>query len=122
VQNKELLNRDWGGVGSYAHADLPIVAGLPLVVTNHLPQQNDVVDGNGDYLDGGDIVSAKYAGDYSKVKALIATPDAVGQVKLMDLNVEGQWDIRRQGTLIVAKFLNGSDVLRPECAQEIVLP
>jgi hypothetical protein len=122
VQNKELLNRDWGGLGSYAQADLPMVAGIPLVVSNHLPRQNDAVNGDGEYVDAGDIVEAKYAGNYAKVRGLIMTPDAAGTVKLMDLGIESQWDIRRQGTLMVAKMLSGSGVLRPECAQEIVLP
>lgn len=120
VQNKELLNRDWGGVGSYGTADLPMIAGLPVVMSTHLPSQNDGAGPS--YSDGGDVIFSKYAGDYSKVKALIMTPEACGTVKLMDLAVESEYDIRRQGTLIVAKMAVGHGVLRPECAQEIVIP
>jgi hypothetical protein len=121
IENRELLNRDFGGVGSIATNDLPVVGGLPLVVTNHLPSQTDEEDANGEYFDGIDLINAKYAGDYSKVKALIMTPDAVGTVKLMDLQTESEYDIRRQGTLMVAKMLLGNGPLRPETAQEIVL-
>ena len=41
---------------------------------------------------------------------------AVGTVKLMDLAVESEYDIRRQGTLMVAKYAMGHGVLRPEAA------
>lgn len=124
VQNKELLNRDWGGVGSYGDADLPKVAGIPIVVSNMLPAQNDgtptgTIPG---ISDGGDIVAGKYAGNYSTTEALIMTPDAIGTVNLLDLAVESEYDIRRQGTLIVAKKLCGTGVLRPECAVEIKRP
>ena len=125
VQFKDLLNRDWGGMGSYADATLPQVAGLPLVVSNHLPGQNDGLNTHGDGVnvdDNGDIVPVKYADDYSKVQALIMTPEACGTVKLIDTSVRADWDNRRQGTLIVARQAVGHGVLRPECAQEIVLP
>ena len=37
----------------------------------------------------------------------------------MDLAIESEYDIRRQGTLMVAKYALGSAVLRPESAVEI---
>jgi hypothetical protein len=45
---------------------------------------------------------------------------AVATVKLLDLGMEGAYDIRRQGTLMVAKYAVGHGVLRPEGAVEIV--
>jgi hypothetical protein len=44
---------------------------------------------------------------------------AVGTVKLMDLAMEGDYETRRQGTFIVAKYAVGHDWLRPECAVEL---
>jgi hypothetical protein len=44
---------------------------------------------------------------------------AVGTVKLMDLAMESAYDIRRQGTLFVAKYAMGHGVLRPECSVEL---
>jgi hypothetical protein len=120
VRNKELLNVDWGGLGSYARAELPMVGGLPLEVTNHMPQQNDTaLIAGGVFLDGGDTVAAKYAGDFSKTVALVSTPEAIGTVNLIDIAIESQYDVRRQGTLMVAKRLHGSGWLRPETAIEI---
>jgi hypothetical protein len=46
-------------------------------------------------------------------------PSAVGTVKLMDLAFETQYDIRRQGTLMVAKYAAGHGVLRPEAAVRV---
>jgi hypothetical protein len=124
LNNKDLFNNLYGqNSGNYINADLPHVARLPLIVTNNLPQQDDAANTTaGVTNDGGDVIYSKYAGNYSKTKAVIATPDAAGTVKLIDLKVEDQYDIRRQGTLMVAKMAVGTGVLRPECAQEIAIP
>jgi len=45
--------------------------------------------------------------------------EAVGTVKLLDLAMESEYDIRRQGTLMVAKYAMGHGILRPECAIEL---
>ena len=49
-------------------------------------------------------------------EGLVCHPSAVGTVKLMDLATEMDYDIRRQGTLMVAKYAMGHGVLRPESA------
>jgi len=54
-------------------------------------------------------------------KAVCIHSSAVGTVKLLDLAVESEYDIRRQGTLMVAKYALGSNTLRPESAVEIKL-
>lgn len=123
VRNKDLLNVDWGGLGSYARAELPMVGGLPLVVTNNLPSQDDSANQvSGQTFDGGDVITNAYAGDFTKLQAIVCTPDAMGTVKLMDLELQSEYDIRRQGTLMVARMAIGQGPLRPECAQEIVIP
>lgn len=123
VRNKDLLNTDWGGLGSYGRAELPMVGGVELVVTNHLPQQDDtaVVSG-GNFNDGIDSINSKYAIDASKVQAVLFAPDACGTVELIDFSVDDQWDLRRMGHLVVASQAVGHGVLRPECAVEIVVP
>jgi hypothetical protein len=37
----------------------------------------------------------------------------------MDLSLQSQWDIRRQGTLMVGRYAMGHGVLQPECAGQI---
>jgi hypothetical protein len=111
--NKDLLNKDWGGVGSFADAVIPQVAGIELVKTNNLPITNEV---------GSAAVNDGYEGNWSKTAALITAPYAAATVKLVDLKTEMAYDIRRQGTLIVAKYLCGHGPLRPECAVQLATP
>ena len=110
--NKDLLNKDWGGVGELSKATLPQVAGIDLVKTNNLPITNESAAGD---------VLAKYRGDWSNVVALIDTPYAAATIKLMDLKTEMAYDIRRQGTLIVAKYASGHGAIRPETAVALTI-
>jgi len=48
--------------------------------------------------------------------SVCAHASAVGTVKLLDLRTEMGYDIRRQGTLLVAKYAVGHGILRPEAA------
>jgi len=108
AQLKDLVDRDYNsGNGDMAKAKVLEVAGIELVKTNNLPNSS-VATG-----------PAAYQGDFSKTAALIMTPDAVGTCKLMDLQSEMEYDMRRQGTLIVAKYLMGHGILRPECSVEL---
>ncbi len=52
----------------------------------------------------------------SKVRALVMHKDAVATAKLLDLSVESEYQIQRQGTLIVSKYAMGHNVLRPAMA------
>lgn len=109
AQSTALLNRDWtyGSGGNYAEAKILQVAGCPIVKTNHLPITN---------ISSGPTT---YQGDFSKTAAVISTKQAVGTVKLLDLAQEMQYDARRQGTLMVAKYAIGHGILRPECSFEL---
>ena len=48
-----------------------------------------------------------------RVVGMVMTQDAVATVKLMDLAVESEYQIIRQGTMTVAKYAMGHNVLRP---------
>lgn len=107
AQNTTLLNQDWGGKGSYAEGKVPMVANIAIRKTNHLPSTN-IVTGDADYQ-----------GDFSTTVGLVMHRSAIGTVKLMDLAMESDYDIRRQGTLIVSKYAVGHGILRPESAVEL---
>lgn len=113
ARSTKILNRDWGGEGSYAGGNVIRVAGITIVKTNNLPRSN-VAAGT---LEAGS--NDKYAGDFSNTIGLMLHPSAVGTVKLMDLGMEGEYQINRQGTLMVAKYAVGHGVLRPEAAIEL---
>jgi len=105
VQETGNINRDWGGAGSFSKGTLPEIGGVAIVKTNNLPSTN--------------VTGATYNGDFSKTQGLVMTQSAVGTVKLMDLAMESEYDIRRQGTLMVAKYAMGHGILRPEAAVEL---
>jgi len=113
AQSTAVINKDWGGAGAYADGKVLRVAGIEIVKTNNLPGS---VVANGTVEAG---TANRYAGDFSKTIGLIMHGSAVGTVKLLDLGMESAYDIRRQGTLMVAKFACGHGVLRPECAVEL---
>jgi len=112
VQETSVINRDFGGQGSYADGKVLKVAGINVIKTNNLPSTN-ITSG---VLDGSD---GNLGGDFSNTLAAVWHKSCVGTVKLMDLSTEMERDIRRQGTLMVGKYAMGHGVLRPEAAIEI---
>lgn len=110
VQKTDLINKDWGGVGSYATGQMGTVGGVTIVKSNKVPNANDTSNTN---------IPAGYRANYSTVVAIGWHPWAVGTVKLMDVRSESLWDPRRQATLLLAKYACGHGILRPECAFEI---
>jgi len=116
AQNTKFMNTQWGGTGTYSDGKVIKVAGIEIVPTNNGPfgstiAAGTVAAGTGD----------KYAGTFTNTVGVVSTPDAVGTVKLMDLAMESEYQISRQGTLMVAKYAMGHGVLRPACAVELKL-
>ena len=108
------VNVDFSGRGSIAEGKVVKIAGIELVPVAHFVSSNvnSGVD-QGSATAGG---SNPQAVNLTNYVALVSHPSAVGTVKLMDLGVEKEYDIRRQGTLMVAKYAMGHGVLRPEAA------
>ena len=65
---------------------------------------------------------AAYGGEGEKVRAIVMNKDAVATVKLLDLSVETDYMVNRQGTLIVSKYAMGHNILRPAMAVSLVAP
>jgi hypothetical protein len=134
------MNRDFGGAGAIAGGVVPQIAGMPVIMSNHAnvsnlytslvtadPNEGKTSDnqplantaGSGrttQYdlptanVDGADMVALA-----AKFRGFVFTPDAVATVKLLDLGMESEYQINRQGTLMVAKYAMGHNVLRPAC-------
>lgn len=116
VQTTKVLNRDWGGIGSYAKAEVPLIADVNIVKTNNLPTANQASPITGE--------RNTYTGDFTNCAALIFQKGAVGTVKLLDLTAQmteagGDFNVMYQGTLMVAKYVMGHGILRPESAVEV---
>ena len=115
VQNDKILNRDFGGAnGVYADGSVLKVAGINIVKSNSATHA--YADRSGD---SGTGQNNTYTGDFSTTVATVFHKSAVGTVKLKDLKMESEYDIRRQGTLMVGKLAYGHGILRPEAAVEI---
>jgi len=105
-----------GGNGSFASGRVQMIAGIPVMMSNNIPQSNVSSNPSG--------ANNTYSGDDSKTIGLVFHKSAVGTVKLMDMTTEisGQdYGIMYQGTLLVAKYALGHGILRPECAATIKL-
>ena len=132
------MNRDFGGTGSVSSAVVPQIAGMPVYMSNNLVV-SDLVETSGGSKgqSKGNRPLANTAGSgrttayditntttdgvnlvdiAAKVKGLVMTKDAVATVKLLDLGVESEYQINRQGTLMVAKYAMGHNILRPACS------
>ena len=115
VENDKILNRDFGGSnGIYAEGKVLKVAGINIV------KSNTAVDAFTDQSAASSTgENNTYNGNFSNTAAVVFHKSAIGTVKLMDLAMESEYDIRRQGTLMVAKMALGHGILRPEAAVEI---
>lgn len=117
VQNDKLLDRDFGQNGSYSDGTIMKVAGMSIVKSNNLGVDHTAVGNLADYPDTG---ASKYMADTTGVEALIFQRGALATVKLMELASESEYDIRRQGTLMVSKMAVGHGAIRPEGIETLV--
>ena len=130
--NASILNRDFGNDanGSIASGQVVNIAGVRILKTNNIP---GVASGNlglGDITTpAGDKSSLPDTQDYTETDAntdakipegIVFHRSALGTVKLMDLALESEYQIERQGTLMVARYAMGHDVLRHEAIHKIV--
>ena len=118
-ENKDAINRDYGndGNGSLASGVVMSVAGIQILKSNHMPAADWTPA-------AGDLGTASGAQDFvgtagDITQALIFQRSALGTVKLMDLSVESEYQVERQGTLMVARYAMGHDILRHEALVEL---
>ncbi|MBM84713.1 MAG: capsid protein [Rhodospirillaceae bacterium] len=120
ASNETVIDRDFGGSGDVSSGNIPLVAGLRVIKSNHV---SDVTKATGDLdADDGNALNnpfgdtAGYNNDLDQDEIYVAHPSAIGTVKLLDLATESEYKIELQGTLFVAKYAMGHGVLRPEAA------
>ena len=113
VENDKILNRDFGGNnGVYSDGTVIKVAGISIVKS---PTAVLAFANNGADAGANNTYNVNASAHY----AVIFHKSAIGTVKLMDLAMESEYDIRRQGSLMVAKMALGHGILRPESAISI---
>jgi hypothetical protein len=111
VQAAKLVNKDYtSGNGGVDSGTILRIAGISVVDTNNLPTADDSANTD---------IPSQYRADFQKQKALIWHRSAIGTVKLIDLQLEKAYQIREQGTFMVAKYSCGHKYLRPEALYSI---
>lgn len=87
-----VMSSDFGTGGNLNTGTVPQIGGAKVYMSNNLP---------------------------SGSKGLVFTKDAAATVKLLDLGVESEYQVAKQGTLMVARYAMGHSSLRPECAVKL---
>ena len=114
IQEKSLINKDHSeGNGDFAKGTMYEAAGIKIIKSNNagavFGQTVAAVTGQ----------QNTYSGNFSGTVALVFHKAAIGTVKLMDLKLETEYQVERQGNLMVAGYAVGHGILRPECSVEL---
>lgn len=110
TQLNDLVGSDYAVKNAFAKESgrVMMISGFEIIKSNNLPTSNVTASPA-----AGDA-ETRHAIDASNVAAIAGHASGVGTVKLMDLATEMDYQINRQGTLLVAKYAVGHGVLRSE--------
>lgn len=125
--SKIAINKDTGGVGSFAKGQVVEIAGIRILKSNHIPttdESSTAIPPHNSAQVKNDVFGANGIGygaaNFSTTQGIAFQTEGVGTVKLMDLAVDTDYITERLGTLMLAKYAMGHDVLREECCYEIM--
>jgi len=107
AQNTTAINQLFGGKGSFADGTVVSIGGINLQKSLNLPITN-ITTG-----------PSKYQVNAATTAGLVMHKCGVGTVKLMDLSMQSEYSVRRQGTLMVARYAVGHGILRPDACVEL---
>jgi hypothetical protein len=109
------FHRDYGndGNGSQASGMIGQWQGIRFFTTNNYPTDN--------YAGVTGEVNS-YVVDATKSVAVVFNRQAVGTVTLAGMNVESEYSVRHQATILVASMANGTGILEPQCSVELIKP
>ena len=88
---------------------------MRILKSNHLPTADYTAPAG----DLSTLANTTYPGAGNVPWALCFQRSGLGTEKLMDLAVESEYSVERQGSLILAKYAMGHDILRHECLVEL---
>jgi len=107
-----VINKDIGGSGSIASGTVTQLAGINILVSNHLPTEDETAGTHANRWEG--QTGNNYDLDYTHCAGIVFQKGGFGTLKLQDLTMESEYMISRQGNLFVAKYSMGHGPLRPE--------
>ena len=110
--NLLVLNRDFGHPGAggvEGRAETMNIDGVTVVKSRNIPSTDESSTTS---------VFSKYRADYSNTAGVMWCPQSIATVKMMDISMETERDVRRLEDFMVSKMFVGHGVLRPELAIE----
>lgn len=115
---QDLVNKDWtSGAGDTTKREIMSVGSFRILMTNAFKTTDDsaVADAgaNNDPHGAGGI---GYNCDWRNLAGLCFVPDAAATVKMKELGMESEYSLERRGYTVVADYVMGHNILRPECA------
>ena len=123
--NKDAINRDYNNPGNGSVAEGVVVSafGMRILKSNHVPSTNETSDAlmahagiRNDPFAGAGV---GYGANFANTKGFCFHQSSVAVVKLMDLAVESEYQVERQGTILAAKLACGASHLRQEACFEL---
>lgn len=127
--NSDAINRDFSpDNGSIATGQIASAYGIRIMKSNHIPQTDEssgsTVHNSAGVRNNPNGSTLKYSGinyntSNAKTQGIIFHREAVATVKLLDLSLETDYIMERMGTLMLAKYAMGHNVLREECCFEL---
>ena len=127
--NSDAINRDFSpDNGSIATGQIASAYGIRIMKSNHIPQTDEssgsTVHNAAGVRNNPNGSTLKYSGinyntSNAKTQGIIFHREAVATVKLLDLSLETDYIMERMGTLMMAKYAMGHNVLREECCYEL---
>ena len=105
-----VANSDIGGSG-FGSGKVPMIAGFEIYKSNNLPTTNQ-----SDEAGVSSLNDYSHSASSNALKGVAFHRSAVGTVKLKDLALETEYQVERQGSLMVAKYAMGHGVLRPDAS------
>lgn len=112
LNDGEFIDRDFndGSNGSRAHAVLRNASDFEVVKTTNMPNVDERTN---------TALPSETQIDFRNTVAVAAHSSAAGCVSLMNIMFESEYQMNRQGWLLIAKQARGYGYLRPEAAIEI---
>jgi hypothetical protein len=107
-----ILNRDFqadNAGGIQKRSETITVDGVTIVKSRNIPSTNETTATS---------VYSKYRANYATTTGVMWCPQAVATVKLMDISMETERDVRRLEDFMVSKMFVGHGTMRPEMAIE----
>lgn len=105
-----VANSDIGGTG-FGSGLVPMIAGFEIYKSNNLPTTNQ-----SDEAGVSSLNDYSHSASSNALKGVAFHRSAVGTVKLKDLALETEYQVERQGSLMVAKYAMGHGILRPDAS------